>query len=132
MMHWVIKALIDNAMDDDNTAILAIFDRLEGCRRRNRQQEELKMYGIVPQEQKALPHYPEIELDAEDVGSDGTPEAAGWDDKRNWFAQAEEHFRMIFAIGAEVLFRARMPSAAACVILGANTRSPRRLIARTA
>ena len=44
----------------------------------------------------------------------------------------EEHFRMIFAIGAEVLFRARMPSAAACVILGANTRSPRRLIARTA
>jgi hypothetical protein len=56
-MHWVIKALIDNAMDDDNTAILAIFDRLEGCRRRNRQQEELKMYGIVPQEQKALPHY---------------------------------------------------------------------------
>ena len=41
--------------------------------------EELKMYGIVPQEQKALPHYvgPEIELDAEDVGSDGTPEAAG-------------------------------------------------------
>jgi hypothetical protein len=104
-MHWVIKALIDNAMDDDNTAI----------RRRCR-----TTWG------------PEIELDAEDVGSDGTPEAAGWDDKRNWFAQAEEHFRMIFAIGAEVLFRARMPSAAACVILGANTRSPRRLIARTA
>lgn len=34
---------------------------------------------LAPQEQKALPHYvgPEIELDAEDVGSDGTPEAAG-------------------------------------------------------
>jgi hypothetical protein len=46
----------------------------------------------------------------------------------NWFAQAEEHFRMIFAIGAEVLFRARMSSAAACVMLGANTRrSPERL-----
>jgi hypothetical protein len=30
---------------------------------------------------------------------------------------------MIFAIGAEVLFRARMPSAAACVILGALTSS---------
>lgn len=29
-MHWVIKALIDNAMAGDNTAILAIYDRLEG------------------------------------------------------------------------------------------------------
>jgi hypothetical protein len=47
-------------------------------------------------------------------------------------AQNRHDTRMIFAIGVEVLFRARMPSAAACVILGANTRSPRRLIARTA
>jgi hypothetical protein len=29
-MHWVIKALIENAKAGDNTAILGIFDRLEG------------------------------------------------------------------------------------------------------
>jgi hypothetical protein len=30
VMHWVIKALLENAMRGDNTAILEIFDRLEG------------------------------------------------------------------------------------------------------
>jgi hypothetical protein len=29
-MRWVIKALVNNAMDGDNAAIIAIFDRLEG------------------------------------------------------------------------------------------------------
>ena len=39
--------------------------------------EELKAYGIVPMEQKALPRYigPEIELDSDDVN--GEDEAAG-------------------------------------------------------
>jgi hypothetical protein len=51
--------------------------------------EELRAYGIIPFEQKALPRYegPKIEFDAKDVSDD---DVAGWDGPRSRFRGRRE------------------------------------------